>query len=165
MPPVRSDAELVEKLWEKISEIEDDERRLSTARKIPSGASPPEGESSISLPLGVVASLIQDKGPEEKVKPPRAESVDSKPSRTAKFGDFFIDATVPPDVCRRVEKHRDAVRRYRGLVEADLFGSDMTQTQIVDQLADELVDLLLSDVANEVGSIIDDCSETILVTA
>lgn len=196
----RDDVELVERMWEKIVEIEDDERaveRRISAKPRPAdpfatvpGPSPPAERtattvyippdgSSVSLPLGIVASLV-----EKKIEPtitsttssetrcqarpaPEDDAWRSKSLEVAQLAcrDLLLDASVSPDIARCVLDHREAVTNFRGLVEADLFNSGLTQTRIVDTLADEILDDLLNFVTREVDAILTESSETILATA
>lgn len=195
----RDDAELVERIWEKIAEIEDDERaveRCLCAKPRPAdpfatvpGPSPPEERtaatiyippdgSSVSLPLGIVTSLVENVEPGMMSKQPsetrflehHALGDDAWRSKSLELAqlacrDLLLDASVSPNVTRCVLDHRDALKTFRGLVEADLFNSGLTQTQIVDTLADEILEDVLNFVTREVDAIFTDTSETILSTA
>jgi len=205
----RDDVALVERLWEKLSEIEEDERGVAAAlaRKPPregnvfaadddekapvprdddKGATiylPADG-SDVSLPLGVVASLVvdredDDQGPDDddddgKKKPAtsknaidrvwaertagprRKDDDDDSARRRADGGGVGVEASL------RVLDYRTKTERFRKLAEADLLDTGLAQTAVVDALADELLEGLLDKATNEVDSALRDCSETIL---
>ena len=55
-----------------------------------------------------------------------------------------------------------ATRRRRELAEAELFDTGLSQAQIVEVLADELLDGVVAEAAAELETILAECSETIL---
>lgn len=192
----RSDVDLVERLWEKIAEIEDDERAvverlgskpvsvLQQPARPPAPVSstattlylPPDG-SAVSLPLGVVANLVDRPDEDERpVAPPVPKDDDEEDPWQAvvpmiggtsrrEEGDVVLDAPVAADATQRIFAYRDAVVRSRRLNEAALQDTGLSQTQIIDIIADELVDSLLDATAREVDAVLAESADTILARA
>lgn len=192
----RSDVDLVERLWEKIAEIEDDERAvverlgskpvsvLQQPARPPAPVSstattlylPPDG-SAVSLPLGVVANLVDRPDEDERpVAPPAPKDDDEEDPWQAvvpmiggtsrrEEGDVVLDAPVAADATQRIFAYRDAVVRSRRLNEAALQDTGLSQTQIIDIIADELVDSLLDATAREVDAVLAESADTILARA
>lgn len=195
----RSDVDLVERLWEKIAEIEDDERAVVErlgSKPVPvtqqpahppapvSTAAttlylPPDG-SAVSLPLGVVASLVDrpndDDDGERPAAPPAPKDDDVEDpwqavvpmlgtSSRKEESDVHLDAPLPVAAAQRILAYRDAVVRSRRLNEAALQDTGLSQTQIIDIIADELVDTLLDATAREVDAVLAESADTILSRA
>ena len=184
----KDDVGLVERLWEKLTEIEEDERSVVAA--LANGRKPPRGKetsplrefylpadgSNVSLPLGVVASLIVDKNDDDIVdnkKDNRKSHTEEKwqsfvpstsPSPAEKKVDesLALDGNVDTAVALRVLDHRERARRTRKIAEADLLDSGLKQSAVVDALADELLDTLLNAATKEVDAALKDTSEAIL---
>ena len=58
--------------------------------------------------------------------------------------------------------YRDAVRKAAQLGEAELFGTGLNQPQIIEALAEELVESLLMEATDELDVALDECSAAIL---
>ena len=164
IPPADS-TELLDKLFSKICDIEQAESDLLDTvshkpRKRPEPVPPPANDT-ITVPEDVAAHLGIPK-PDVVFHTPAgnmAPEVEPPKNLHAK------DCSVPPRVVGEILEYRDAVKRAAELSAAELFGTGLTQPQIIEALAEELLDSVLSEATSELDLALDECSQAILETA
>jgi hypothetical protein len=85
--------------------------------------------------------------------------------RTAPLNVHAKQCDVPPRAAGEIMEYRDAVLRAAELNSAELFGTGLTQPQIIEALAEELLGAVFAEATGELDLALDECSQAILNTA
>jgi hypothetical protein len=166
VPAPADSTDLLDKLFSKICDIEQAETDLLDTvshkpRKRPAPLPPPENDT-IRVPADVAAHLGIPKPDVEFYTPPEI----AKPvMSTAPLNVHAKRCDVPPRAAGKIMEYRDAVLRAAELNSAELFGTGLTQPQIIEALAEELLDAVFAEATGELDLALDECSQAILNTA
>ena len=76
-----------------------------------------------------------------------------------------VSADLDPEAIERILAYREQVKRARELNEAELYDTGLSQCQIIEALAEEILDKLIVESTNELDAALDGVSRGVFMQA